>query len=140
MAKPPYESDSVLEAEYRLGQCLVALGSGAGPIRVRRAAVRWFLTTLRKPFEEQAKNHPCHWLDLHDYTEDAPFPKSEYLNDATQITDLCRAVGRLAAQKATERGSFAISEDDLEFAFNKVKGVLPGESIRGAYCTNGGRG
>jgi len=139
--KAPYDRDYHKEAEDRLGQCLVAFGAGAGAIRVRRNAVRSFVEALRPSFERVAENHPCWWLDPKDYLEYGGDEK-EYRSHATQITDLSRAVGRLAADNATWDGRFSIEKDDVKDAFKRVKKHYQrGEmGTRGAYCTDGRSG
>lgn len=140
---PPYNPNHELEAEDRLGQCLVAFGAGAGPIRIRREAVRWFVDRLTRPFQTQAQRYPCGWLDPADFDAkaDPGHTVQDYQNHGSQITDLSRAVGRLAAHYATVDGRFAINENDVTKAFAMVSktnlGPKPRAGIRGQYCNDG---
>ncbi len=138
MARVP-GTDAAVETELRLGQSLVAFGAGAGAIRIRRHAVGRFCDLLRPRYRDQVDRRPHAWLDPKKAKQMGADPQ-QFMYEATQVLDLCRAVGRLAAHYATEAGRFAIEAADVEKALDMVRPNYPrGAKTLGAYCTDGRR-
>jgi len=97
-----------------LGQMYVAFGHGAGSMRVSREAVRALRGRYRGILEREAEKH--------------------WEQEAVEVLERLRAVGRLAAQKAAERGDTIIRVDDFTRAAQSVEVTSQTE-----YCPpNGG--
>ena len=79
-------------AETVMGHLCVALGQGTGAVRVSRAAVQGFYAHYRPAATVEAVSH---WETF-----------------AVQVLERIRAVGRLAAQAAVERGKTAIGPEE----------------------------
>lgn len=84
-----------------LGQMYVAFGHGVGSMRVSRGAVRALGARYRGILEREAEEH---WEEV-----------------AVEVLERMRAVGRLAAQKAAQRGDTAVSESDVSSAAQSVE-------------------
>lgn len=114
--RPELFSEPEWETNVRLCQCMIAFGIGAGPIRVRAEAAGWLYGRLWAPFHQQVVNHRSWWKNSDGTPQELP----EYRNHAAQVLDLCRAVGRLAADLATREGGFVIELRNVIEAFDVV--------------------
>jgi hypothetical protein len=101
--------DPIVEAERRVGQALVALGQGAGVIRVSRGAVDAFRERYLEPVARQVN---ADWSEGCDrWREEGP-----------NVLDRVRTQGRLAAQFAIEEGAMAVERRHLVAAVERVEG------------------
>lgn len=94
------------EEELILGQMLVAFGAGVGFMRVHQDTVAAFRRTHLGIVRNIVSHHA--W--------DA---------DAVDVLEKVRAVGRLAASLAVERGDVGVTEGDLNDAFASVTRFAP---------------
>lgn len=132
----PSEQRLRWESHGRLLQAVFALGVGAGPIRISAAALTYFYGELWHRFCFQTETRRAAWLDEHDAPNTAT-DKSAYKNEASQVLDLSRSVGRRAAELASADHSFAITSAHLKQALDKFAQKYPPEARgdRGRYCT-----
>ena len=87
-----------------LSQALVALGQGTGPIRVSRAACQAFV------------DHYEPWIQRKRLA-------SSWSDDGVQVLERVRAIGRLAALRATSEARTAIGPEDVETAMSAVEAL-----------------
>ncbi|HYU32425.1 MAG TPA: hypothetical protein VEW48_09690 [Thermoanaerobaculia bacterium] len=96
----PLSEDAPYTQEGIMAQIWVAFGQGTGLTRTSQKAV----------LALQAR-----------YYEEIPKYVSEWGEQAVQVLERIRAIGKVAAFKATERGSTVISEDDVNAAMPTVE-------------------
>lgn len=96
-----------------LGQMYVAFGHGAGSMRVSREAVRALSSRYRGILDREAEKH--------------------WEQEAVEVLERIRAVGRLAAQKAVARGDTIVQADDFTSAARTVEAASGTE-----YCPPSG--
>jgi len=95
------EEYTVSEEELILDQMLVAFGAGVGFMRVSRQTVGAF----RKTHEGIAREI---------------ISEGAWAEDGVHLLEHVRAVGRLAANLAVNRGDVGVTEGDLNGAFDNV--------------------
>jgi hypothetical protein len=98
MSKNPPDVDEIIS------QCFYALGTGAG-MPIKSDAVARLRDLYRQQWTQVLQDHPDAWDD-----------------NGHAVLDYCRAVGRLAAQKAIAKGANRIDVIDAEEASQTVQG------------------
>lgn len=133
--------DHEWETNGRLCQTMVALGVGAGPIRITTGAALWMYARLWPFYLRQTDpagkgDVRLRWFDPADCPPGGD--QSKYRGEAAQVLDLARSVGRFAAARATAHGRFAIRVDDVKAGMKLFAKPAPksGQGIRGAYCVD----
>jgi hypothetical protein len=99
-----------------VGAALFALGTGARGVAIDLAAVDTFRTRFR--VQMRAALRDDNWLN-------------NWRQEEAYLLAQVAAVGKRAAQFATEEGRTRISKQDLELAMIKVRGHLP---MAGRWC------
>ncbi len=105
--------------EEAYDMALVAFGSGTGGLYIKPEVAKELKDRFLENFVTQITNDPGQWD-----------------TQKLFILECARAIGRLSAQKAVARGSFAINwEDDAKGAMEMVVSRYGGP-VPGAYCQN----
>ena len=99
-----------------IGAALFALGTGARGVAIDLAAVETFRTRFRALMRTALRDDD--WLN-------------NWRDEEAYLLAQVAAVGKRAAQFATEEGRRRISKQDLELAMIKVRGHLP---MAGRWC------
>ncbi|MGB2713058.1 MAG: hypothetical protein WBC51_02700 [Vicinamibacterales bacterium] len=94
------DSSAYSEVEQILGQFFVAFGQGAGCVRVRRETV----LAIRDRYIDVIEAESHTWEE-----------------EAVQVLERVRTVGRLAALIATERGSSSITREDFVQSTGRIE-------------------
>ena len=94
------ESSTYSEVEQILGQFFVAFGQGTGCVRVARETV----AAIRNHYVDMIQEYSPSWEE-----------------DAVQVLERVRTVGRLAALNSLEQGSSTISPEHFKDATGKIQ-------------------
>ena len=92
MGQPP----SPQQLEEIIGQCIFAIGIGAGPIRIHRTAVRALLDRYKEHFIEVLTDDPNSWEKT-----------------SSCALDNAQVIGRAAAMRAAQAGQMSIRPEDI---------------------------
>jgi hypothetical protein len=95
-----------------ISECFFAMGTGAG-MPIKSDAVTKLRDMYRKEWVTVLQNHSNAWDD-----------------NGHAVLDYCRAVGRLAAQKAIAKGANRIEVTDAEQAAMTVQGWVQAQIAR----------
>jgi hypothetical protein len=102
--------------------CLVAYGGGTGGVPTRPDAVKSLIDFARPKFQQALNNDPNRWSDI----------DPAHTLERLFVLRCCQAVGRLAAQKATQRGVLSIHVEDAVAARTAV--VNANSPAPGEWC------
>lgn len=94
------DSSGYSEVEQILGQFFVAFGQGAGCVRVRRETI----LAIRERYLAVIETEAHSWEE-----------------EAVQVLERVRTVGRLAALIATERGASSIAREDFVQSTGRIE-------------------